>query len=244
MKKELIIGLAGGFVAGAAAGAFGAYAFLNQKYARTLNATIDAISEEISKDYARFYAGYIPKPDLEEVSLEGEEERLETALKLVKQTKAERDEILEDMDYNGTEEDPEDPVTQEKNIFEDEEQRLIKKLSAIDPLKPYLITVEQFMDPYEEHGKLSLTYFEEDGVLIEEQQETIIDNPDLIGSEVLAAFGHDPRDKDTIHVRNEVIGADLEVTRDRRSYAEVIAGYKEPEEKPHVRKPRREDDDR
>lgn len=244
MNKNLIIGLAGGFVAGAAAGAGVVYALLNKKYAQIMNESLDVISEEMSKDYARFYADWQPKPSEEEVQARIEEDRLETASKLVNAAKAQQQEILEEMDYNGASEEPEDPIV--NNVFEEAEkselQALIEELSEPSNSHPYLITADEYMEPYENYGKLSITWFEEDDILIDESDESIIDSTELIGSDVLRAFGHNPRDKDTIHVRNDKFEGDFEVTRDRRSYAEVIAGVREPEE-PRRRKSRREDDE-
>lgn len=245
MKKELVIGLASGFVVGIGVGGGAVYAFLNKKYGQALNEAIDNVSEEIRRDYAKFYKDWQPKPSLEEALSTIEENEVSAAQRLVTQAKAEREEILNDEFYNGKSEDVEEPVvTETRNIFDDEREEKIKYLSTPDPAKPYLITAEEYEDPYENYGKLSLTWFEEDDIIIEEGSENIIDNTELIGSEVLEAFGHDPRDKDMIHVRNVNYEADLEVTRDRRSYAEVIAGVAPYDDEEPRKKPRREDDDR
>lgn len=81
---------------------------------------------------------------------------------------------------------------------------------------PYVISPEEFgeMDGY---TKISLTYFEEDDILSDENG-VIIDDPDEIVGDALNHFGE--YEEDSVFVRSDPKRCDYEVLKDLRSYAE------------------------
>lgn len=87
--------------------------------------------------------------------------------------------------------------------------------------EPYIISPEDFYEN-QSNDKITLTYFEEDGVFIGVDDEIVPDALELIGgSETLEAVG--TYEEDVVYVRNTEMGVDYEVLKDSGSYA-VFAG--------------------
>ena len=81
---------------------------------------------------------------------------------------------------------------------------------------PYVISPEEFgeMDGY---TQISLTYFEDDDILSDENG-VIIDDPEEIVGDALNHFGD--YEKDSVFVRSDPKRCDYEILKDLRSYAE------------------------
>ena len=81
---------------------------------------------------------------------------------------------------------------------------------------PYVISPEEFgeMDGY---TQISLTYFEDDDILSDENG-VVIDDPEEIVGDALNHFGD--YEKDSIFVRSDPKRCDYEILKDLRSYSE------------------------
>lgn len=84
---------------------------------------------------------------------------------------------------------------------------------------PVVITPEQYGDGNYDHDLYVLTYYD-DGILANDWWETL-DVEETIGTDALEHFGD--YTEDVVHVRNERLKADYEVTKDPRNYADMIA---------------------
>lgn len=84
---------------------------------------------------------------------------------------------------------------------------------------PYVIDPSDFADGDHDYDCHCLTYYA-DGVLANDWWETL-DIDETIGREALEHFGDVV--EDIVHVRNERLKADYEVSRDPRNYADLIA---------------------
>lgn len=85
--------------------------------------------------------------------------------------------------------------------------------------RPYVITPEDYGE-FDDYETISLTYYGEDGILTDENDE-IVDDPDyIIGLESLASFGE--YEDDSVFVRNDTLKCDYEVLWDNRKYADVV----------------------
>lgn len=84
---------------------------------------------------------------------------------------------------------------------------------------PYVIAPEDFGDGEYDHECCCLTYYS-DGVLSNDWYEKF-DIDETIGEDSLNHF--DEYTEDVVHVRNERLHADYEVTRDPRNYADMVA---------------------
>jgi hypothetical protein len=112
-----------------------------------------------------------------------------------------------------------------------------------DPDHPYIITVDQYMDnEIHEDNKISVMYYEEDDVLVDEREQRVPDIEGTVGSSNLHKFGLGSKDPNVLYVRNEKLNADFEIILDRRSYQEVVLGIKPPRESVPPRKMRNDDE--
>lgn len=84
---------------------------------------------------------------------------------------------------------------------------------------PYVIKPEEFGDGNYDHELHCLTYYD-DGVLANDWWEKL-DIDETIGQEALEHFGD--YTEDVVHVRNERLQRDYEVTRDPRNYLDIVA---------------------
>jgi len=118
----------------------------------------------------------------------------------------------------------------------------------VDPLpprvsgKPYVISLQEFMEEEEEFDKLTITYFEKDEALTDERDQLVPDIDAIVGSYSLTRFGYRSDSPDVVYVRNENISCDFEICRETGSFSETILGLEEPKDKHVVRKMRQEDD--
>ena len=91
--------------------------------------------------------------------------------------------------------------------------------------EPYVISPDEY-DGNADFDKITLTYYQ-DGVLADDNDEEIEDPDETVGEESLDHFGE--YEEDIVYVRNERLGIDYEVSRDRRRYADVV------DDKPYIR---------
>lgn len=107
---------------------------------------------------------------------------------------------------------------------EDEGDENAQFIPRRHPDRPYVIP-ESFYDSDEgDFKKVNLVYFEEDGVLMAEDETLVPDQEGTVGKENLHRFGVGSNDRNTVYIRNEKRKADFEVIRDKRSYTEVVHG--------------------
>ena len=88
--------------------------------------------------------------------------------------------------------------------------------------EPHVISQQDFMD-LNGHEKITVTFFEEDDILIDEREIPIDGWEDMLGDDAMSKFGEGgSEDKDTVYIRNNALEADYEITRDPRSYEYVV----------------------
>ena len=84
---------------------------------------------------------------------------------------------------------------------------------------PYVIEPEDFADGKYDHDCYCINYYS-DGVLADDWGVEL-DIEETIGLDALEHFGD--HEEDVVHVRNERLRADYEVTKDPRKYTDVVA---------------------
>ena len=120
----------------------------------------------------------------------------------------------------------EDEPEVEEDEFEDEQPiKDIPKTRGIE-----LITEEEFSDESEneDYERIALTYYNTDGVLVDERDEPVPSPENILGQEALASFGKNSKDPDVVYVRNDLTSTLFEVARVYQSFAEVVLGITEP----------------
>lgn len=241
MNKHFVYGLLGGMFVGGSIATLITHKIME----RELQSQVDEQAALIRLDYARYYSGY-EKPETKD-----EEEFVDyvvadtvvvettAAQRLALQAKAESDLILANMGYSMAEIKEEgeriaqEAYTTDVNVFDkyasqdEEDEEKEEHGDMPNPDHPYLITSDEYIKGERYPDQLSLRYFEEDDTLIEDRGETPVSIEDTIGTEALTQFGRNPKNRDTIHVRNEKLQVDFEVQRDKRSYTEVILGIQD-----------------
>lgn len=105
---------------------------------------------------------------------------------------------------------------------------------------PYVISVDEFGEKETESGyqSVSLTYYAEDDVLADENEKPIEDQDKIIGTANLGKFGHGSGDPNVVHVRNDELSLEIEISRSHLSYTESVHGIQHSDE-PRRRQPRR-----
>jgi hypothetical protein len=176
-----------------AAGAVVAWKLLEKKYKRIAEEEIDSYKELQNR-----------KVDLSEVVEEFDEpENLEEQARLAAQAK-EKPGIMEYADRI-----KDAGYTNYATNSDDKE--------VADVKKAYVISPEEFGE-LEDYEKVDLVYYA-DGVLADDMDEVIYDIKDTVGEDSLSRIGE--YEDDLIHVRNDELRIDYEITLDTRNYSDV-----------------------
>lgn len=130
-----------------------------------------------------------------------------------------------------------------KNIFQNEPGEWNQELEEAkrNPLFPYIISHEEFLECEYDYEQVQLTYFEGDDVLMGSDDRPIDDTASVVGDENLNRFGYGSNDRNIVYIRNENITLDMEVLRSEGKYHEEVLGFMEHSEGPRIRKFRHED---
>lgn len=102
------------------------------------------------------------------------------------------------------------------------------------PDDPYVITEEEFRIDEPNFEKLSITYYRGDDTLAEEDGSYIPDLEGTVGRDNLRYFGLASGDPMTLHVRNERVMADFEVTLNLHKYSKLVLDVDDEEPTPRV----------
>ena len=102
---------------------------------------------------------------------------------------------------------------------------------------PYIIHHDEYMQNEKDYEQITLTYFEGDDVLCNEEDEIFDDIDILVGGENLTRFGHGSKDNNIVYVRCDHIQTDWEIVRRKGNYAQEVLGFIEHSE--DSRRPRK-----
>jgi hypothetical protein len=97
--------------------------------------------------------------------------------------------------------------------------------------RPFVISFGEFEGEKYDYRKISVTWYAGDGVLADDQDQPVRDFESVIGSDFQIEFGKDTGNQgpDMVFVRNDRLQSDFEITRDERSYTEVVLNYGRPQ---------------
>lgn len=100
------------------------------------------------------------------------------------------------------------------------------------------IISEELYNSEDRMGKISITYFEDDSVFCNEEEEPIENPEELFGANAHLHFGEMNDDPDMVYIRNYTDLLDYEITRIHNSFAVVVMGEepKKPAAKKKVKK--------
>lgn len=98
----------------------------------------------------------------------------------------------------------------------DEDWDEAEKVNPAEPeMVPYVISPEAFASEHSDYAKLTVVYYEDNEVLLDEEEECM-DVGSTIGYDAINHFGE--YEKDACFIRNERLGNDYEVLLEHRAY--------------------------
>jgi hypothetical protein len=112
------------------------------------------------------------------------------------------------------------------------------------PDVPYVISFDEYMTG-KGYTQTSMTYYEKDDVLADENDIPIEEVEATVGNDNLSRFGHGSNDVNIVYVRNDRVELDIEIARSTGAFSEEVAGFIEHSEIPNRRRAgrgRRRDD--
>ncbi len=90
------------------------------------------------------------------------------------------------------------------------------------PNTPYVISPDQFSEG-DEYDKITLTYYDGDGILADDNDEIINEVDEIVGDDFVDHFGE--YEEDSVYIRNDILRCDYEICKDLRSYKDVANPY-------------------
>ncbi len=211
------------FLGGAATGALICFAILKEKYETLANEEIENIKNYYQKEMEKIDDAYEEELDNlintmnRDIYEHHKREEKKTYVDYVK--KYSPDEIVKDKYY-----DMPYPDVIDEDYHEDDELPEDPPENDLQCEKPFVISREEFDEEYLHFDKITITYYEKDDVLADEQDEIIPDVEAIVGYDSLSRFGDMSDDDCIVYVRNVRLGADYEIILAQESYAESVLG--------------------
>lgn len=127
-----------------------------------------------------------------------------------------------------------------KSIWDDH----VPEEPEVDPLdkslrtsdRPYILEEEEFFESDTEFAQQTLSYFEGDDVLLDDQEQPIRDIANVVGVENLQFGLGTKNDQNVVYIRNEKLRLEFEITRSFGKYTEEVLGFIEHSDKSRPRK--------
>lgn len=187
----------------------------------------DAI-EEMREHYHRKIVAAEPKPPIQEA---------------VAPRKA--DEIIEKERYSQREVEVIDEVNEKYPADSVDDWNYDEELKKRTPHEPYVIHIDEFMQNEHDHEQTELQYYDEDGVVADQHDQTV--PVETVGEKNLKRFGDGSQNQYTVYIRNEQLELDIELQLVEGSYTESVHGIikhsSERREKRILRRRRFDDDE-
>lgn len=98
-----------------------------------------------------------------------------------------------------------------------------EEVEARTPDHPYIIAVTEYLANDSNYSQETLTWYEGDGALIDDQDDEVNDPDGTIGLGNLR-FGHRSDQDNVVYIRNDRLHLEFEVLRHEGKYSEVVLG--------------------
>ena len=211
------------FAGGAATGALICFALLKEKYETLANEEIKNMKDYYQKEIENIDDAHDKELDnlintmnKDIYELDKREEK-KTYVDYVKKYSPE--EIIKDKYY-----DMPYPDVIDEDYHEDEGPPEDPPENDLQYEEPFVISREEFDEGYPHFDKITITYYENDDVLADEQDEVIPDIEAVVGYDSLGRFGDMSDDDCVVYVRNGRLGADYEIVLTQEAYTESVLG--------------------
>lgn len=106
--------------------------------------------------------------------------------------------------------------TEDEDLWDQEAEEATRTPSA-----PYVIHKDEFWLEEMGYSQRTLTYYEGDNILVDQEDVPIYAFPTIIGE---LKFGHGSHDQNVFYVRNDALKAEYEIIKDRGRYEVIILG--------------------
>lgn len=122
------------------------------------------------------------------------------------------------------------PVNRKNNIWDDAKPHedvdfdYTEEVRARTEDAPYIISKEEFLENVPDFTQFGLTYFAEDKIMIDEDDDIVVDPDAWVGMHNLR-FGHRSEDNRIVYIRNPVFNHDFQVALSDGSYRAEVAGF-------------------
>jgi hypothetical protein len=211
------------FAGGAATGALICFALLKEKYEALANEEIKNMKDYYQKEIENIDDAYEEELDNlintmnKDIDEHNKREEKKTYVDYVK--KYSPDEIVKDKYY-----DMPYPDVIDEDYHEDDGPPEDPPENDLQYEEPFVISREEFDEGCPHFDKITITYYEDDDVLADEQDEVIPDIEAVVGYDSLGRFGDMSDDDCVVYVRNGRLGADYEILLAQESYTESVLG--------------------
>lgn len=134
-----------------------------------------------------------------------------------------------------------EPGKNDKTDYAGKVKKIIKQKPSLEELvrpyheekEPYIMTLEEWEDDIRPFERLTVLYYEQDGVYANEQEEIVDDVINKFGPNPFLHFGEGSEDPDAVYICNPGLSEMYEILRVKSSYqADVLGEQPEEEEKP------------
>ena len=220
-----IVAIAGTLI-GAAAGSVAGYFYAERKLTSKFDAILDQEVADIKEHYKKLYK-------VDEYSSPQEVLRRVPGATLDAVTKADTtvhegpgEDVLERVVKGLRYGPPDVPVREPGRLLpkveeDEDDEELTTEEVAQNQRGPHLISVREFSEGKPGYSHVTLTYYEGDGSVVEEDEALVDDVDTLIGPDALEMFGRRSGDRNTVFIRNPRLNIDYEVVRENGSYGEL-----------------------
>lgn len=143
------------------------------------------------------------------------------------------------------EEHEESEIVQELDPAETATDELAKimRISPRDSGDPYIVTVQEFFDECDDYDTHSVTYYEDDRMLVDDRGSIISDIEVNLGPDYNLAFGLGSGEPHVVYIRNPRRSNDYEVLREPGSYTEDVLGVAPADNRKTARRKMRDSDE-
>lgn len=120
----------------------------------------------------------------------------------------------------------EEPEPEERRVFDEAPVTIDLAMTQLaenrNEEEPYVISVSEFHDDYPEFTRVTLLYFGDADVLVEEDYSPV--DLSIVGRDSLDHFGVGSEDADIVYIRNHHLDMHIELIRDKREWANIMHG--------------------
>lgn len=227
-----------GVVSTAVSAACWGYLFGRREAEETLNSEIEDILAVESEKIRRFYSTMYKDVQPEDVSELDEDPVVDSQHIIIPKealaTKEGRARVIQELSKaidEGAEETDEpdaEPELEEVNLIAETQAPPKYDLEALmnerSPDKPYIISKDEYLRNEANFEEQQLTFYEGDGVLMDEDDDAIPDTESVVGDKNLQRFGVMSEDNNTVYIQNDRIETIFQVTRSFMTASAAIFG--------------------